>query len=134
MKTADWDAPGARRVLVADDNDVNQLVFRATLEDAGYAVRITGDGRKTVEAALEDRPELIVMDITMPVLDGYDAIGLIRRSGTQNSYHPFIVAVTALAGKADEQKCLDAGADAYLAKPVSPDRLVALLQDVARPG
>ena len=134
MMTADWNSPGARRVLVAEDNEINQLVFRLTLEDAGYAVRITQDGRKTVDAVLADRPEMIVMDITMPVLDGYEAIGLIRRTGAESGYRPFIVAVTALAMRADAQRCLDAGADAYLAKPVSPDRLIALLREAARPG
>ena len=131
MISADWNSPGARRVLVADDNEINQLVFRMTLEEAGYAVRITDDGRKSVEAALQDRPDLIVMDITMPVIDGYEAIRLIRKFGPEIGYHPFIVAVTALAMRADEQKCLDAGADAYLAKPVSPERLVDLLAKAA---
>ncbi len=121
-------------VLVADDNEINQLVFRVALEEAGYTVKIVNNGRKAADTATLEKPPIILMDINMPVLDGYDAMMEIRKFGHVAGYRPYIVAVTAQAMRADRQKCLNAGADAYMAKPISPEELVALLDDVILPG
>jgi len=114
-------APPAPRgpVLLAEDNAVNQKVAQRMLESFGYQVDLARDGVEAVAMALSKDYLVIVMDIHMPRLDGLEAIRQLRQ---QNYLHP-IVALTALAGAEDEAICREAGADDFLSKPLSPDRL-----------
>jgi CheY-like chemotaxis protein len=111
------------RVLVAEDNPVNQLVASEMLGRLGFAVDIAGDGRQAIDAALQHDYDLVLMDCDMPVVDGFAATRAIR-AREQDRRVP-VVAMTASALSGDRERCLDAGMDDYLAKPVR-------LEDVER--
>ena len=118
--------PGAPLdILVAEDNEVNQLVFAQILSGLGLNYRIAGNGRTAVEMHRALRPRLILMDISMPELNGYEAAQAIRAAEAATGEHTPIIGVTAHALKGDSKKCFEAGMDDYLPKPVSPDRLSA---------
>jgi CheY-like chemotaxis protein len=118
------------RMLVAEDNPTNQEVAQAILEGAGISVTIVGNGQAAVEAVRTGPFDAVLMDIQMPVLNGYEATRLIREQ-PQGKDLP-IVAMTAHAMKGDEEKCLDAGMDGYVAKPVDQDRLFHTLWRLLR--
>ena len=118
--------PGAPLdILVAEDNEVNQLVFAQILSGLGLNYRIAGNGRTAVEMHRALKPRLILMDISMPELNGYEATQAIRAAEAATGEHTPIIGVTAHALKGDSKKCFEAGMDDYLPKPVSPDRLSA---------
>jgi len=110
-------------ILIAEDNDVNQLVFGQILNGLGLSYRIAGNGRTAVEMYKALRPRLILMDVSMPEMNGYEATGAIRQIEKQSGSHTPIIGVTAHALKGDREKCIEAGMDDYLPKPISPDRL-----------
>jgi len=110
-------------ILIAEDNDVNQLVFGQILNGLGLSYRIAGNGRTAVEMYRALRPRLILMDVSMPEMNGYEATGAIRQIERQSGSHTPIIGVTAHALKGDREKCIEAGMDDYLPKPISPDRL-----------
>ena len=114
---------GALDVLVAEDNEVNQLVFGQILSGLGLSHRIAGNGRTAVEMYRTFKPKLILMDVSMPEMNGYEATRAIRAEEEANGTRTPIIGVTAHALKGDREKCLDAGMDDYLPKPVSPDKL-----------
>jgi two-component system sensor histidine kinase/response regulator len=116
------------RILLAEDNLVNQRVALATLQKLGYRADVVGNGREAVSALKSDVYDLVLMDVQMPDIDGMEATRLIRdpRSGVLDPSTP-IVALTAHAMAGDRQKCLDAGMDDYLTKPIRPDALAAVL-------
>jgi PAS domain S-box-containing protein len=115
----------ARTVLVADDDGTNLALMRDVLEHAGYQVTEARDGHEAVARALALRPAVILMDLQMPLLDGLGAIRAIRALPSIAATP--IVAVTALAMPGDEARCLAAGADEYLTKPVPVPRLLAVV-------
>ncbi len=102
---------------------MNQLVFGQILSGLGLSYRIAGNGRTAVEMYRALRPKLILMDVSMPEMNGYEATGAIRAIEQQSGSHTPIIGVTAHALKGDREKCIEAGMDDYLPKPVSPDRL-----------
>ncbi|WP_395449535.1 response regulator [Aminobacter sp. UC22_36] len=112
-------------VLVAEDNEVNQLVFGQILAGLGLSHRIAGNGRTAVEMYRTFKPKLILMDVSMPEMNGYEATRAIRTEEAANGSRTPIIGVTAHALKGDREKCIDAGMDDYLPKPVSPDKLGA---------
>lgn len=122
-------APAKRRVrvLVAEDNDVNQIVFAQILEGLGVDFHISGDGSQAVAAWRTFEPDIILMDVSMPVMSGLEASTAIRTAENGLSHVP-IVAVTAHAMSGDRDRCLAAGMDDYLTKPVSPDRLETVIR------
>jgi two-component system CheB/CheR fusion protein len=114
------------RILLAEDNPVNQKLATRLLERNGHSVRVARDGREAVALAAEGTFELILMDVQMPKMDGYTATRRIReREGAANRVP--IVAMTACAMKGDREKCLDAGMDAYVPKPIEIDALLAVI-------
>lgn len=115
-------------VLVAEDNEVNQLVFQYTLAEMNLRWTIVGDGAAAVERALQDRPTVILMDVSMPVMSGDEAIRRLRAKEKEAGYRPVIIAVTAHALRGDRERLIEAGADDYLAKPVSPDALTKMIR------
>ncbi len=126
------------RILLAEDNPVNQLVAVRMLEKLGHTVVTAEDGAKAVEAAAAGGFDIILMDVQMPVLGGFEATAAIRRSEAGTNRHSPIVGVTAHAMKGDRERCIDAGMDGYLAKPIKgPDlvaemaRVLALLSPIA---
>ncbi len=112
-------------ILVAEDNEVNQLVFGQILSGLGLSYRIAGNGRTAVEMHRALKPRLILMDVSMPELNGYEATRAIRAAEISTGAHTPIIGVTAHALKGDREKCIESGMDDYLPKPVSPDRLGA---------
>ncbi|WP_137930831.1 response regulator [Mesorhizobium comanense] len=112
-------------ILIAEDNDVNQLVFGQILNGLGLSYRIAGNGRTAVEMYRSLHPRLILMDVSMPEMNGYEATRAIRAIESSSGQHIPIIGVTAHALKGDRDKCIEAGMDDYLPKPVSPDRLGA---------
>ena len=111
-------APG-RRILLAEDNPVNQKVVRITLERMGHRVTVVSDGRAAVSASTTEDFDLILMDVQMPEMDGYEATAAIRQNEGPTRRIP-IVALTAHALTGDRERCLAAGMDDYLAKPILP--------------
>jgi two-component system sensor histidine kinase/response regulator len=114
------------RLLLAEDNAVNQKVACRTLEKLGYRVDVAVDGRAAVDGWKSGRYDLILMDCQMPVLDGYEATREIRRLEAGNSHIP-IVALTAHAMKGADLQCTAAGMDDYLTKPIDRSQLEACL-------
>ncbi len=119
------------RVLLAEDNAVNQLVATRVLEKAHHTVLVAANGVEAVDAAATGMFDLILMDVQMPLLDGFEATRRIRkREGHTGSRVP-IVAMTAHAMQGDRERCLAAGMDDYLAKPLQPRALADLLEQLA---
>jgi CheY-like chemotaxis protein len=114
-------------VLVVDDDVRNIFALSSVLERRGMTVVTAGTGREAI-AALESTPDvaIVLMDIMMPEMDGYETMQVIRQN-TMFSRLP-IIALTAKAMKGDREKCLDAGASEYLAKPVNTDQLLSALR------
>jgi two-component system, sensor histidine kinase and response regulator len=119
---------GDRRVLLAEDNPVNQKVARIVLEKLGLEVEVVNNGRDAVEAWQKGKYDLILMDCQMPQLDGYAATRRIREEEELQGRHIPIVALTAHAMKGDDIKCLEAGMDDYLTKPLDRALLIACLE------
>jgi two-component system, sensor histidine kinase and response regulator len=118
------------RILVAEDNPTNQQVAQAILEGAGIDVTIVNNGEAAVQAVQSTPFDAVLMDIQMPVMNGYKATRAIRELPGGASLP--IVAMTAHAMKGDEEKCLEAGMDGYISKPVNQDRLFHTLWRLLR--
>ncbi|MBU4529926.1 MAG: response regulator [Hoeflea sp.] len=115
-------------VLVAEDNQINQIVFQQTLDGMGYEHRLAVNGREAVRLWAELRPTLVLMDVSMPELNGLEATAEIRSIEARDGLSPTpIIAVTAHSLKGDEDRCLAAGMDDYLSKPISPEKLGAMI-------
>jgi signal transduction histidine kinase/CheY-like chemotaxis protein len=116
-------------ILVAEDNEVNQMVFDHMLGETGLSYRIASDGQEAIELYQRLNPRLVLMDVSMPRKNGYQATAAIRQMESDGRSHTPIVGVTAHALKDDRQRCLDAGMDDYLPKPISPEKLAAKIED-----
>ena len=117
---------GLPRVLIAEDNPVNLKLARRMVEKLGYHVATAGNGREALEAVRTEQFDLVLMDCHMPELDGYEATGEIRKLGGECGALP-VIALTANHLDEDRQRCLDAGMNDHLSKPIDPARLQAVL-------
>jgi CheY-like chemotaxis protein len=117
-------------ILVAEDNPVNQQLVRRLLEKHHHEVVIVEDGRKAVAAVGRERFDLVLMDVQMPEMDGLEATAAIRNLEKTSGEHRRIVAMTAYAMNGDRERCLAAGMDGYLTKPIRPNELTELLDSV----
>ena len=144
-------APPTGRILIADDNEQNRELLEAYLVDEGHEIIMSQDGQETVEKAVAELPDLILLDIMMPKMSGYEVCQQLR-SREETERIPILM-VTALRDSSDIEKAVTAGADDFLAKPVNRlelktrvrsllrvrhltserDRLIAYLQDVDAP-
>jgi CheY-like chemotaxis protein len=113
------------RILLAEDNAINQMVARLMLKHAGFNVDLAKDGSEAVEAHSSNPYDVILMDCQMPGMDGWEATSRIRQL---KQPQPFIIAVTANALVGDRERCLAAGMDDYLAKPFTAERLVMIVR------
>jgi len=121
-------------VLLVEDNAVNQLVVLRLLEKHGHAVTVASNGKKAL-AALEERSyDLVLMDVQMPEMNGWEATQAIREKERRTGLHIPIVAMTAHAMKGDEEKCLAAGMDSYLTKPIRSQNLLLILDEITKKG
>ena len=126
------DAADSLRVLVAEDNAVNQKLIVRLLEKRGHRVTVAGNGREAVDAAARESFDLVLMDMQMPEMDGFEATAMIRVRERRSGAHLPIVALTAHAMKGDREKCLAGGMDDYLSKPIQPGELEEVLARFAR--
>lgn len=116
------------QVLVVEDGDVNQRLATRLLEKRGHRVVVSANGRQALEA-LKARPfDLVLMDLQMPEMDGFEATAAIRKNEMATGKHLPIVALTAHAMKGDQERCLASGMDGYLSKPIRPQELDAILE------
>ena len=121
------------RILLAEDNKINQLIASRVLGNRGHTVVVVGNGREALAAL--DEPgqrqfDLILMDVQMPEMDGFEATEIIRARDRSAGTHLPIIAMTAHAMKGDEERCLAAGMDGYVSKPIQVEQLVATIDSV----
>ncbi len=119
------------RILLAEDNVINRALAAAILEKRGHSLVHAATGREAVEAAAQENFDLIFMDVQMPEMDGLEATHRIRESEKATGCHTPIVAMTAHAMTGDRERCLAAGMDDYISKPLDKDELLALLAGVS---
>jgi CheY-like chemotaxis protein len=113
-------------ILLAEDNEANITTFSSYLKAKGYRLLLATDGQQAIAIAKSDRPDLILMDIQMPVMDGLEAIAQIRLD--PNLANIPIIALTALTMEGDRERCLASGASDYLAKPIKLRILAQMIQ------
>ncbi|KUZ89260.1 hybrid sensor histidine kinase/response regulator [Burkholderia ubonensis] len=131
----DGSPPGtvAARVLLVEDNAVNQQITLAMLEDTGYAVAVAENGRQALERLANERFDIVLMDCQMPLMDGFEATELLRRREAETGAPRLpVIALTANAISGDRERCVAAGMDDYLSKPFRRDVLLKLLARFAR--
>jgi CheY-like chemotaxis protein len=118
------------RILLAEDGIINQRVALGFLESRGHVVTVANNGREAVQAAEKLDFDVILMDLQMPEMDGIEATAEIRRRDRERQHHTKIVAMTAAAMKGDRDKCLEAGMDSYISKPIVAEKLFRLLDEL----
>ncbi len=122
-KQIDKTSLGRKRVLLAEDNEINQFIAKSMMEDWGFEVHVADTGLKAMGLASINTYDIILMDIQMPEMNGVDATRLIRKQESQSKHHTPILALTANAIKGDKEKYLSEGMDDYLSKPFEEDEL-----------
>ena len=120
----------ALRVLLAEDNAVNQKLAMRLLEKEGHAVTLAANGRSALDALAAADFDVVLMDVQMPEMDGFEATAAIRRREAGTGRRIPIVAMTAHAMKGDRERCLEAGMDGYVAKPIRADELRLAIDEV----
>lgn len=112
-------------VLIAEDNEVNQIVFKQILLDLGVEFKIANNGQEAVALWEKFKPAVVLMDVSMPVMNGHEATREIRRLEQSSGYRTPVCAITAHALRGDKEDCIAAGMDDYISKPVSPDVMIS---------
>ncbi len=120
-------ATGSLRILVAEDNRVNQTLTRALLARMGHSAVVVSNGREVLEALEKSCFDLVLMDVQMPEMDGIETTNAVRAREAETGSHIPIIALTAHALREDELRCLAAGMDDYVSKPIDPGRLAAAI-------
>ena len=121
------------RILLAEDNPINSTLAVRMLEKLGHQVVVARDGRQAVDRCAQERFDLILMDVQMPQMDGFEATKLIREGEQRTGAHTPILAMTAYAMKGDREKCLAAGMDDYVSKPIQPRELIRTIENLVCP-
>jgi CheY-like chemotaxis protein len=120
--------------LLAEDNRINQIVTARLLEKRGFRTVLAKNGREAFEMLDRESVDLVLMDVQMPEMDGFEATRRIREREKKTGGHLPIVAMTAHVLDGDREKCLDAGMDAYLAKPVESGQLYKMIEEMLAPA
>jgi PAS domain S-box-containing protein len=123
------EAGSRSRVLLVEDNVVNQTLAVRLLEKRGYIVSVAGDGRQALATLKTKEFDVVLMDVQMPEMDGFEATAAIRERERSTGKHIPIIAMTAHALKSDQDRCLSAGMDAYLSKPIRTIELFAAIEN-----
>jgi two-component system, cell cycle response regulator DivK len=113
---------GQKTVLMVEDNEDNLVVYRTILEHVGYRVIEARDGEEGIQRAQQERPDIVLMDISIPKVDGWEATRRLKADEGTRSIP--VIALTAHALEEDRQRALNVGCDGYLAKPIEPRRVV----------
>jgi signal transduction histidine kinase/DNA-binding response OmpR family regulator len=121
-------------ILLAEDNPVNQKLAIRLLEKSGHTVAVTENGKEVLKALVRETFDVVLMDVQMPVMDGLEAATAIREKEKETGEHIPIIALTAHAMKGDMEKCLAAGMDAYLSKPINKDELMRQMDRLTAAG
>ncbi|MBI3419156.1 MAG: response regulator [Proteobacteria bacterium] len=119
-------APSGKTVLVVEDNELNTKLFRDLLISKGHRVLETREGKEALRLAHDEHPDLILMDIQLPEISGYDLIKMIKKDSAIAKIP--VIAVTAFAMKGDEEKIRQSGCEDYLAKPISISSFLQTVQ------
>lgn len=125
--------PRGLSILLAEDNPANRRVAQYLLSKHGHTVEVVENGEVAVELVKQRSFDVVLMDVQMPGMDGFEATAAIRALPDRGKATVPIIAMTAHAMKSDEERCLAAGMDGYLSKPISAEELLAMLADVTRP-
>ena len=120
-------------MLLAEDNAVNRKVATGLLEKRGHQVVVTSNGKEALAALQKGTYDLVLMDVQMPEMDGFEATRRIRGLEQGTGFHQQIIALTAHAVIGDRERCLEAGMDGYLTKPLRPHELDQLLESYLHP-
>jgi len=123
--------PKSLRVLIAEDNAVNQMLAVRLLNRHGHSAVIADNGRKALASLEQQEFDLVLMDVQMPEMNGFEATAAIRQEEETTGRHIPIIAMTAHAMKGDQERCLTAGMDAYVSKPIAPDELFRVVAKIA---
>jgi two-component system, sensor histidine kinase and response regulator len=123
----DSDPKKSLRILLAEDNPINQKLAVRMLEKRGHHVAVAPNGRQALAALKEGSYNLVLMDVQMPEMDGLEATMLLRKQEELTGHHQAVVAMTALVMKGDRERCMAAGMDGYLSKPIRPQELDEVL-------
>ncbi len=118
---------GEKTILVIEDNEINMKLVRTLLKIGGYRVLEVRDAETGIEVARRDKPDLILMDIQLPAMDGLEATRLIKRE--PEVQHIPVVALTSYAMQGDEKKALEAGCSGYISKPIDTRKFLEILSD-----
>jgi two-component system sensor histidine kinase/response regulator len=122
-------AIGTKKILIAEDNVVNQRVASALLSKRGHHVTVVANGLEAVESVAREDYDLVLMDVQMPEMDGFEATEAIRARERVTGGHLRIIAMTAHALSGDAERCLERGMDAYVSKPISAARLYSIVDE-----
>jgi CheY-like chemotaxis protein len=122
------------RILLAEDSLVNQKLAVALLEREGHAVTVAQNGKEAIKAFVSQEFDLVLMDVQMPEMDGFEATAAIRERQRQTGINVPIVAMTAHALKGDRERCLEAGMDDYVSKPIRASQLLTAIEKVSAQG
>ena len=117
-----------KKILIAEDNPVNRELLHELLEARGYEVEEAENGQEALQMIAQSRPDALLLDLNMPVLDGFSTVRKIREDAAISSLP--VLAVTAYAMRGDREKTLQAGFDGYLSKPINPAALDAELERI----
>ena len=120
------------RILLAEDNPVNRMLTVRLLEKRGHRVTVAVDGREALDLLAKEAFDLVLMDIQMPQMDGFEATAAIREKERATGDHLPIIAITAHAMKGDRERCLEAGMDAYVSKPILIEEMFAAIEGQLR--
>jgi CheY-like chemotaxis protein len=124
-------AAAALRVLLVEDTPASQKLVVHVLHKRGHVVATADDGRQALEMLREQHFDLVLMDVQMPVMDGFQAAAAIRAMPETRKSRVPVVAITAHAMQGDRERCLAAGMDGYIAKPINTRKLVELVERLA---
>jgi CheY-like chemotaxis protein len=120
------------RLLLAEDNAVNQVLAVRLLQKQGHQVVVVGNGKEALAALEEQSFDLVLMDVQMPEMGGFEATAAIREQERGTGRHQPILAMTAHAMKGDRERCLEAGMDGYVSKPIQPKELLQAINALTR--
>lgn len=118
-----------KKILIVDDDPRNIFALKLTLKSRGYQIESCTMAQEAIEILKNDKADLVLMDMMMPEMDGYEAVKMIRNTPSISQIP--VIAVTAQAMPEDRQKCLDAGAQDYVSKPIDVDQLINAIEKLS---